>query len=260
MPLIQSVVRKPPFKVIAHGPGWMVVEKPSGVTIHNDPGRDLCSQLSGYLQTDDMIGLDHRFGLNAVNRLDLETSGLVLLAGRRDVFKFLSEQFDQGVVKKEYLAVVHGFVPITPGEAWGEWRWKLTKNAAGRAHIQGKGKRVACVTRFKTLKQSRHYTFIKCILVTGRKHQIRRHAALAGHPVLGDLRYGSKRACRYLAENHQFIRLALHAKSLSIRTPQAQASEPCRFDSLEFPPEIQRLFDADGCPQSQSEYEAIKRG
>ncbi len=244
MTVSQSTGHKQPFKVIAHGPGWMAVEKPSGITVHNDPGQDLCSQLAHYLQADDMIGLDHAFGLHAVNRLDRETSGLVLLAGRRDVLKFLSEQFEQGLVKKEYLAVVHGTVPITPGEAWGEWHWKLTKKAAGRTHIQGKGKRVACTTRFKTLKQSRHYTLLKCILVTGRKHQIRRHAALAGHPVLGDLRYGSKRACRYLAENHHFTRLALHAASLSIKT--SETSKLRHFRSPKFAPDIQRLIDDDG--------------
>ncbi len=231
----------PPFPVIAHGPGWMVVEKPSRMTIHNDPGRDLCSLLAHYLQTNNMMGLDPQFGLHAVHRLDRETSGLVLLAGRRDVFEFLSKKFAQGLVQKEYLAVVHGAVPITLGEAWEEWHWTLTKKAAGRANIQGQGKRVTCTTRFRTLTHSRHYTLLKCILVTGRRHQIRRHAALAGHPILGDLRYGSKRACRYLAENHNFTRLALHAASLSILTPDAPM--PHTFHSPLFPPEIQRLID-----------------
>jgi len=83
---MQKTWHDPPFVVIAHGPGWMVVEKPSGVTIHNDPGQDLRSRLTNYLQTKDIIGLDPQFGLHAVHRLDRETSGLVLLAGRQDVF------------------------------------------------------------------------------------------------------------------------------------------------------------------------------
>mgnify|MGYP001822044794 CR=1 FL=1 len=184
----------------------MLVEKPSGITIHNDPGRDLSSQLAGYLQTYDMMGLDPQFGLHAVHRLDRETSGLVLLAGRHDVFEFLSEQFAEGLVQKKYLAVVHGTVPITPGDQWQQWTQPLARKAGGRSHIQGKGKRVACTTRFRALRHSRHYTLLICILVTGRMHQIRRHAALAGHPILGDLRYGSKRACRYLAEKYPTIR------------------------------------------------------
>mgnify|MGYP001824925226 FL=1 len=231
--------------MIAHGPGWMLVEKPSGITIHNDPGRDLSSQLAGYLQTYDMMGLDPQFGLHAVHRLDRETSGLVLLAGRHDVFEFLSEQFAEGLVQKKYLAVVHGTVPITPGDQWQQWTQPLARKAGGRSHIQGKGKRVACTTRFRALRHSRHYTLLICILVTGRMHQIRRHAALAGHPILGDLRYGSKRACRYLAEKYQFTRLALHASSLSVRTPEAP--RPRRFESFQFPPELQRLIDEDGC-------------
>jgi 23S rRNA-/tRNA-specific pseudouridylate synthase len=237
----------PPFPILAHGSGWLVTEKPAGTSIHNEPGLDLRSRLYLYLQSDDCISIDPGFGLNAVNRLDRETSGLVLMAGRRKVYQSLSRKFVQGEVDKIYLALVHGAVPAGAGELWEQWDWPLTKTASGRRDIQGRGKRVGCITRYQVLGHSRHYSLVRCRLITGRKHQIRRHAALAGHPVLGDQRYGSARACRYLARHHHFTRLALHAARLTIQTPGEPI--PQTFVSPQLPEEIQQLLNSDGLQQ-----------
>ncbi len=61
--------------------------------------------------------------------------------------------------------------------------------------------------------------------LTGRTHQIRRHAKLAGHPVVGDARYGSTRAINYLRRNFAFDRLALHARSLTLQLPDGKTPE-----------------------------------
>ena len=243
----------PPFTVIAFGTGWMVVDKPSGISVHNDPGGDLCSLLTGYLgraaEDHAAVGLDPGFGLHPVHRLDKETSGVIVLACTREAFKALSATFSSNGVTKHYLALVHG-VGFKTGDE-GIWKWPLTPRSAGRRNIQGRGSRSTCSTEYRVLKRSRHYTMVDCRLITGRTHQIRRHAALAGHPLLGDRRYGSLRACRYLEDNCGFTRLALHASTISLRPPGADDVQ--QFESSRLPVEMERIFMADTWQQPASD-------
>lgn len=223
----------------------MVVDKPSGVSVHNDPGKDLCSQLNHFFQSSSAaaqaIAYDGNYGLHPVHRLDKATSGMMLLSCRREVFDQLTRQFVQGMVTKHYLVLVHGTLDAYDG--WRLWRWPLTPKAAGRRNPKGRGRRAPCQTHYRLVLKSRHYTLIECRLGTGRTHQIRRHAVLAGHPVTGDTRYGSLRACRYLEKNHQFVRLGLHAARLTFQPPDA--GTPQCFASERLPVEMQRLLDSD---------------
>jgi 23S rRNA pseudouridine1911/1915/1917 synthase len=226
----------------------MVVDKPSGVSVHNEPGRDVRSQLMRYLIFDKnritQLHYDPEYGLHAVHRLDKETSGVLLLAGRRSVFEHFSVQFAQGSVRKFYLALVHGSIaPEGKQGGRGLWQWPLTASGGGRANPRGQGKCLPCKTRYTILQTSPRYTLLACELLTGRKHQIRRHAAMAGHPVLGDARYGPARACRHLEKHFDFKRLALHAAALEIRPPHESVSH--RFEVLTLPREIQVLLHAD---------------
>ncbi len=231
--------------VIGHGSGWLVVDKPAGMSVHNDPQGDLCAVLKAYLQSNKSLTralcLDPEYGLHPVHRLDKETSGVILLAGRREVFQHFSRQFSEGEVHKRYLALVHGMVPQT--EPWGLWQWPLSPKAAGRRDIRGQGNRSQSITRYRVGQYSAHYTLVTCHPLTGRTHQIRRHAALAGHPIVGDRRYGSLRACRYVAQHHGFTRLALHAAELSVTPPESTAIQP--FESAGLPAEIIKLIKGD---------------
>ena len=237
-------MNKPPIPIIAVGPGWLVVDKPSGMSVHNDPGMDLCARILEDLTTEKPVGRsvdpDPRFGLHPVHRLDKETSGVILLACKRDVLKYFSEAFASNEVVKHYRALVHG-TGFKADE--NRWKWPLTPKAAGRRDIQGKGSRVECGTAYRVIRRSQRYALIDCHLLTGRTHQIRRHAALAGHPVLGDRRYGSLRACRYLEKHYGFKRLALHASSISLKPPGAKAVQ--HFESSALPGEMTRVFQAD---------------
>ncbi len=232
---------KSPPPLIAAGDGWLIVDKPAGLSVHNQPGRDACSLAAEHLGSAVPGGAPEMgFGLHAVHRLDRETSGLLLLAFRRQVFDSLSREFASGRVEKEYLALVHG--RISPGRE-GAWEWLLSGSAAGRRDPQGREPRAPSVTWFRSIRSGRRYSLLSCLPRTGRTHQIRRHAALAGHPILGDRRYGSARACRYLAEHHAFTRLALHAAALAITLPGC--ASPQRFESPGLPEAIRVLLDED---------------
>jgi len=236
------------ISVLAAGKGWLAVDKPAGVTVHNAPGRDICSLVSAFIQREPAasgrIDMDPVFGVNPVHRLDRETSGIILLAATPAAFRFFSKQFESRQVKKQYVAILHGRLENPQkNDPWGIWRWALAKTAGGRLSPEGAGQQQAAETRYRVLDHSAHYTMMEIELLTGRKHQIRRHAKLAGHPVVGDARYGSKRAASYLSKNFAFDRLALHAHALTLLLPGAAAPQTVKTPAI--PDQMRELFDND---------------
>lgn len=139
------------------------------------------------------------------------------------------------------MAVVHGCFKETIGEEL-IWDSPLSHEAGGRDNPAGRGKKVLCTTHVQILDQSPHYALIACSPLTGRKHQIRGHAKLAGHPVLGDARYGSKRAVEFVKTRHSFSRLALHSQALELELPDTRQTK--RFESA-IPPEFLRIMEED---------------
>ncbi|MHC1724726.1 MAG: RluA family pseudouridine synthase [Syntrophobacteraceae bacterium] len=234
--------------LLAFGKSWLAVDKPAGMSVHNEPGNDLCSLMSALTQNKKTLPsqfeMDPGFGVNPVHRLDKETSGVILLALTRELFRFFSNQFESRQVKKRYLAILHGILEKPRGESpWGTWNRPLAKSAGGRNDPEGAGPRQESRTLYRVLDHSAHYTMVEIELLTGRKHQIRRHAKLSGHPVAGDARYGSTRALNYLSRNHAFNRLALHARSLTIRLPGEKT--PATIETPAIPFEMLELFQND---------------
>ncbi len=202
--------------------GWLAVDKPPGLSVHNDPGEDLVSLLSDWIRADSLLaedlGVGPAFEIHPAHRIDKETSGAILLSTDSEVLSALSGLFMKNQVKKTYITLVHGvFDKDIKGVHY--WDSPLTKTAGGRNNPSGKGKRVECKTRYKILQQSQRYSLLQIDLLSGRKHQIRRHAKLAGHPVTGDTRYGSKKSIRYLRDVLGYDRMGLHCKSLEFVAP-----------------------------------------
>lgn len=248
----------PQIQILKKGPGWLALDKPGGMSVHNHPGNDLVSIVSKQIQSDpalsQAIGFKTASGVHPVHRLDKETGGVILLATGPDALAFLSGQFRENRVAKEYIALVHGRVDsgqtelgqTNPGPAdrgYGTWNTPLAKSAGGRNHPAGSGKKLACETRYKCLEASEHYSLLTIDLVTGRKHQIRRHAKLAGHPIAGDSRYGPKKALAFLKTKRDFHGLALHCRSIRLVLPGDTV--PTRIRSDNRLNRIMRLFEAD---------------
>jgi RluA family pseudouridine synthase len=217
------------IQVLYSQKGWLAVDKPCGISVHNNPGNDLISLLSDKINSDpklsECLEIKHPFKVAPVHRLDKETSGVILLATDNDFLGSLSQLFANGMVKKTYIALVHGNFDLKKTSPESNiWEFALSKTAGGRNNPVGKGKRVNCKTRYRVLQQSRHYSLLEIDLLTGRKHQIRRHAKLSGHPVTGDNRYGSKRSIDYLKNTMHYGRLGLHCKSLEFILPGLEKS------------------------------------
>ena len=242
--------------IVAAGPGWMVVEKPDGLSVHNEPGRDLCSMVQTLLTRDRQLAEQTAFEpgdrVHAPHRLDRDTSGLLLVCCSAATLGHFGRAFHDNQVQKSYLAVLHGGIERPVGE--GIWVFPLTRKAGGRSNPAGTGRHVASRTAFRAIGHSRHYSLAICAPLTGRKHQIRRHAKMAGHPVVGDRRYGTPRSLRFLREKLGFTRLGLHACGLAL--PLSEQAPRRVVLSRQVPPEFLRLLTGDS-PGIDQEWSAI---
>ncbi|MEG3841146.1 pseudouridine synthase [Microcoleus sp. herbarium14] len=188
---------------------WLIaVNKPSGLL--SVPGR--------YLENQDSIlsrlrnFLPDSLELTAVHRLDLETSGILLLARDKKTSSQLSHQFEKRLVQKIYEAVLSGTIKIDGGtielSLWGD-----PENRPYQQVHSEYGK--SSVTRFRVMAREGNCDRVEFLPLTGRTHQLRVHAADVrglGIPILGDRLYG----CRAAAN-----RLHLHARELSFEHPQS---------------------------------------
>ena len=229
--------------------GWLAVDKPCGTSVHNDPGQDLVSVLTQKIGSDpllmDLLGISSFFKIQPVHRLDRETGGVILFSVNDQALQQLSTLFVNGRVKKRYTALVHGnFTSRAEDSEYRIWDFPLSKTAGGRNNPAGEGKRVPCRTRYKILEQTPHYALLDIELETGRKHQIRRHAKLSGHPVTGDTRYGSAKSIEYLRTQKSYTRLGLHCRQLEFTLPEQET--PFCIESKNPLTEIFQLMKGDG--------------
>ena len=124
------------------GKGWLAVDKPAGLTVHNEAGRDLCSYAAAFIQKvpapRKQIDMDSKFGVHPVHRLDKETSGVILLCVDREMLRFFSSQFESSRIKKQYIAMVHGRLEVPEGsDPWGKWDRPLSESRR-RTQISGR--------------------------------------------------------------------------------------------------------------------------
>jgi 23S rRNA pseudouridine1911/1915/1917 synthase len=190
----------------------IVVDKPSGLlTIATEQER----QRTAYRMLADYVtapGAGAR--LFIVHRLDRETSGLICFAKSAAAKRVLQEQFAARTVQRVYSAVVEGRMSQDEGvltDRLAEGRSLRVRPTSDR--VRGR----EAITRYRVLERRRSSTWLELSLVTGRRGQIRAQLAGAGHPVVGDRDYGSRR--------DPLRRLCLHATRLGFRHPRGPAVE-----------------------------------
>ena len=165
---------------------WLlVVNKPAGIAIHPSVlhySDSLCNGIKFYF---DKIGLKKK--IRPVNRLDLNTSGLVVFAKCEYIQECLINQMKNNQFKKEYLAVCNGFFDKKSGTI--NLPIARKENSIIERCISENGQ--TAITHYEVLKEFDNYSLVKCSLETGRTHQIRVHMSAIGHPLRGDSLYGS---------------------------------------------------------------------
>jgi len=173
----------------------LCVNKPRNLLVHPAKGshEDLLLLVRRRLEEDSglssEVGWDGQFAPSAVHRLDREVSGTVLVGVDGRVLPALHELFSERLTRKIYRAWCHRGTNELADE--GVWEYPLTRKAEGRSKPAGFHRfQVPSETRYRVLRREKTRLELEMDLGTGRKHQLRRHCALAGHPIIGDDRYG----------------------------------------------------------------------
>lgn len=231
----------------------LVVDKPADLPCHPG-GRYYRNTLWGLLRQ--QHGSDAYLAL--MNRIDRETSGLVLVARARWAARDLGRQFQRHTVSKRYIALVEGRFPMGTLEAWGVLAPDTTSAVRKRRRFHPnlvpesfEGKAEACRTTLTGVKQAGGITCMEAVPHTGRLHQIRATLSGLGYPVVGDKIYGVDEGCflRFIQgglkpkdlDRLRLPRQALHAAELRIRHPAT--GQALRFRS-ELPEDMRALLRA----------------
>ncbi|MFC3283639.1 23S rRNA pseudouridine(955/2504/2580) synthase RluC [Litchfieldella rifensis] len=196
--------------VLVEGPEWLVINKPSGLAVHGGSGVKI-----GLIEALRQVREDLDF-LELVHRLDRDTSGCLLLAKTRPALLALNNALMQRQMDKQYLALVAGRWPARRDYVSARLDRFEAGNGERRVRVDAEGK--VSRTRFAVRETFAKATLVEAEPVTGRTHQIRVHAAHAGHPLLGDDKYGSREG-QQLAARLGLSRLFLHAAALTFPEP-----------------------------------------
>lgn len=233
-PLEVVPVLIPNMQVLYEDDDLIVVDKPVGVAAHPAPSWDGPTVLGGLAALGVSIttsGAFERQGI--VQRLDVGTSGIMVVAKSEISYSVLKDYFRHREVKKIYHAIVQGHPDPMSGTIDApigrnpKADWKFAVRHDGRASI----------THYETLEAFAYATLLEIELETGRTHQIRVHMSAHGHPCVGDPLYGSDPV---LSAKLGLERQWLHAKRIEFIHPSSK--ELVRFES-EYPQDLQIAFD-----------------
>ena len=214
---------KPSFEVLYEDDAILVVNKPGDLAVHAGTSVGYNNLINQVLTYTGYKGEGFKPAL--AHRLDMQTSGIVLIGKTREALLALNEQIKQRSVKKYYTAMVLGVLDKPAGvikialtrQYSSEKRFKV------RGAYEGEQEAQEAETRYVTTKKwSNKFSLLRLQLITGRTHQIRTHLATIGHPIIGDATYGN------FSSNHEFQRQTglkrqfLHASELEFMHPMTK--------------------------------------
>lgn len=175
----------------------IVLNKPSGLTVNSKNQISLSNYLAYYFQKSNI-----KAKIRLINRLDMNTSGLMMVAKNKYAQAFYQKEIEENRIEKKYLAYVEGSLNIDA-----LYKIKLMYDENSKSYIENNNGRLA-ITYFNTQKANAKYSLIECLIKTGKTHQIRASLKNMGHPIIGDVLYGS---------NYKLERFLLHSYYLAFK-------------------------------------------
>lgn len=199
---------KPDLKVVYEDEKIIITDKPAGLICHSDDKEGyntLINHIKAYLSNKGEYTPGGAFAPALCNRIDRNTCGLVIAAKTGDALRDMNLRIKKRLVKKQYLAAVHG----TPQPKEGTLRGFLSKDSgANRVYLSNMKRSTdekEAVTKYKCLESQNGLSLVLAELVTGRTHQIRAQLAGAGYPLLGDGKYAVNKKDRRQGFCHQSL-------------------------------------------------------
>lgn len=211
-----------PLDILYEDEDILVVNKPKGMVVHPAPGHYSGTLVNAIMFhcKENLSGINGVLRPGIVHRIDMNTTGSLLICKNDKSHRFLAEQLKEHSITRKYHAIVYGNLK----EDNGTIESPIGRHPVERKKMSTKSKNGRpAVTHYHVLERFGNFTYIECQLETGRTHQIRVHMSSIGHPILGDDLYGPVK-CPYTLEGQ-----TLHAKILGIVHPTTK--EYIEFDA-----------------------------
>lgn len=200
-----------PLDIVYEDADMLIVNKPKGMVVHPAPGNYTKTLVNALLyHVGDLSKINGVIRPGIVHRLDKDTTGLMVVAKNDKAHLSLSEQFKNHTTKKIYHSIVQGTLKNMEGIINAPIG-RDPKNRKKMAVINTNSKEA--VTHYRLIKELNNASYVENILETGRTHQIRVHMAYIGHPLLGDMVYGTQK------QKFDLEGQTLHAKTLGVTQP-----------------------------------------
>lgn len=218
-----------PLDIVYEDEYLLVVNKPKGMVVHPAAGNYNGTLVNALLYHcgNSLSGINGVLRPGIVHRIDKDTSGLLIVAKSDFAHAHLAKQIKDHSFTREYEAVVFGNLKNDEGTV--DAPIGRNPNDRKKMCVTTKNSKNA-VTHYSVIRRYKGYTHIKCILETGRTHQIRVHMAYLGHPVAGDSVYGVKN------EKVPFTGQCLHARKIGFVHPKTE-------EYLEFTSQLPDYFN-----------------
>ena len=201
-----------PLDILYEDKDVVVVNKPKGMVVHPAAGHYSGTMVNAlmYHCGKELSGINGVMRPGIVHRIDMDTTGSVIVCKNDRSHNSIAEQLKEHSINRRYRAICHGILKEDKGtidKPIGRHPMERKKMAVNEKN----GK--AAVTHYQVLERFKDYTYIECVLETGRTHQIRVHMASIGHPILGDEIYSNRKS------NFKLQGQTLHAKTLGFIHP-----------------------------------------
>lgn len=204
---------KIPLDILYEDSDLLIINKPKGMVVHPSAGHysgTLVNALMYYCK-DDLSGINGVMRPGIVHRIDMDTTGSLLVCKNDFTHNHIAEQLKVHSITRVYHAIVHGVLKEDEGTINAPiGRHPVDRKKMSINHKNGK----EAITHYKVLQRYKNFTYIECRLETGRTHQIRVHMSSISHPLLGDAVYGPAK-CPFKLQGQ-----TLHAKTIGIIHPR----------------------------------------